>query len=112
APASVAKRVEPLDDLPLGRRAHEPVLLDTVLEEHELRDRLHAEARRQRRLFVHVHLGDRGLIADLARDLVEHGSADPARTAPRRPEVDDAWPLARYHAVEAGVPHLHAWRPP
>src|SRR5262249_53047727 len=40
---SIAKRIEPLDDLALGRSTHQPVLLDAVLEEHQLRDRLHAE---------------------------------------------------------------------
>src|SRR5438093_9833841 len=107
APASVAERVEPLDDLALGRRAYQPVLLDAVLEEHELRDRLHTEARRQRRLLVDVHLGDRRLVAAHARDLTEHGRDDPAGTAPRRPEVDHDRALARDHAVERGVREVH-----
>jgi hypothetical protein len=60
-----------------------------VAEEEERRDRLHAVALGQRRLLVHVDLGDRDPPRLLAPDLLESRGDGPARAAPRRPEVHD-----------------------
>src|SRR5436309_11746669 len=106
-PPSSTERVQALHDLALGHEADDLVAQGAVLEEHELRDRLHAEARREHRMLVHVDLADRHRVAQLPRDLVQHRRDRPARTAPRRPEVDDHRALAGHHAVEVRVRHLH-----
>src|SRR5258705_12522290 len=107
---SAGQVLQPLQDLALRHGADQPILLRAVLEEQELRDRLDPEARRERRMLVHVDLADRHLVAQLARDLLEHGPDNPAGPAPRRPEVDHHRPLARDHAIERRVRHFHSHR--
>src|SRR5687767_3879725 len=63
--------------------------LAPVLEHDHGRDRADAEASSGDRIGVDVELYDADLVALLVRDFLEDRPDHPARTAPRRPEIDE-----------------------
>src|SRR5215831_3132986 len=75
-------------DLGARHRADHLVHDLTVLDEEDGRNRADTVARSQRRLLVHVDLGERHSSVRGLGQLLEHGRDGPAGTAPRRPEID------------------------
>src|ERR1044071_816560 len=59
------------------------------LEHDQRRDRGHAELHRDLLVLVDVHLGDDRFSLVVRGELFDDRADDPARSAPRRPEVDE-----------------------
>src|ERR1700704_804576 len=78
-----------LHQLRLWGESDDTIGLAAVLEQDHGRDRADAEAARSDRIGVDVELGDADLVTLLARDLLEDRRDHAARTAPRRPEIDE-----------------------
>src|SRR5438876_2809723 len=84
-------------------RADQGLLRLAAGEEDHRRDREHVVARRRRRVVVDVQLDELDLLR-FAGDLLEHGVHGMARSAPRRPEVDDdGLPRLEHVLLEARV---------
>src|SRR5688572_24860548 len=81
--------VDELLQLALRHRADGSVHELPVLEHHERGDRRHPEPLCDLRVLVDVHLRDDRLALIRRSKLFDDRADDPARTAPRRPEVDE-----------------------
>src|SRR5688500_8671237 len=82
-------RVEFRHELRLRVVPDDAIGLAAVLEHDHGRDRADAEAPSGDRVGVNVELHDADLVALLVRDFLKDRPDHPARTAPRRPEVDE-----------------------
>jgi len=96
-PAILASHpLDELADLAFGNRSHEAVDRAPVLERDHGRDRLDAELTGDRRVVVDVHLHQFHPPARLAHRFLQRRGELLARTAPRRPEIDQHRLLARF----------------
>src|SRR3954447_10521908 len=90
----------------LGHGALDALGLLAVAEQHHRRDREDLVVHRGLLVLVDVELDDPQVVA-LAGDLLEHRRDDPARTAPRRPEVDEHGVLGLEDlGLEVAVGHM------
>src|SRR6266851_6761229 len=78
-----------LHELRLRVITDDAVGLPTVLEQDHARDCPDAEAPRGDRIGINIELRDADLVALLVRDVFEDRRDHAARTAPRRPEIDE-----------------------
>src|SRR5712691_1192200 len=82
-------RRELLHQLRLWEVTDDAIGLAAVLEQDHGRDGADAKTPGGDRIGVDVKLRDAELLALLVRDVLEDRSDHPARTAPRRPEIDE-----------------------
>src|SRR5687767_12204355 len=82
------RRLELCFEAALRPRTDDALRLRAILEEDQRRDRKHVELRRRLLVVVDVQRDDADIVA-LVRHLLENRVDHSARTAPRRPEVDE-----------------------